>query len=171
MRARHRVRLAVNLFNGSTLAGLAAAKAGRARLARHPDGLIVGTGYRLPVPSAPAFTLGNVIITHRADLAPDTPLLRHEARHSTQYAWCGGVLMLPLYFTAAGVSWLASGDFGAWNVFERDAGLADGNYTARPLRPVLGRQRSGSRDQRPGPFEQAVSLAPVPVRDEPDVPD
>jgi len=176
VRARHRVRLAVNLFNGSTLAGLAAAKAGRARLARHPDGLIVGTGYRLPVPSAPAFTLGNVIITHRADLAPDTPLLRHEARHSTQYAWCGGVLMLPLYFTAAGVSWLASGDFGAWNVFERGAGLADGNYTARSLRPVLQatalrRQRSGSRDQRPGPFEQAVNLAPVPVRDEPDVPD
>ncbi len=30
--------------------------------------------------------------------------------------------MLPLYFTAAGVSWLMSGDFGAWNVFERGAG-------------------------------------------------
>jgi hypothetical protein len=142
VRARYRVRLAVNLLNGSTLAGLAAAKAGRARLKRSPDGLIVGTGYRLPVPSAPAFTLGNVIITHRTDLEHGTPLLRHEARHSTQYAWCGGVLMLPLYFTAAGVSWLMSADFGAWNLFERGAGLADGNYTARPLRPVLRLQRS-----------------------------
>jgi hypothetical protein len=150
VRARHRVRLAVNLFNGSTLAGLAAAKVGRARLARHSDGLIVGTGYRLPVPSAPAFTLGNVIITHRADLAPDTPLLRHEARHSTQYAWCGGVLMLPLYFTAAGVSWLASGDFGAWNVFERGAGLADGNYTARSLRLALRLPRSAPWPLRAG---------------------
>ena len=137
MRSRHRVRLAVNLLNGSTLAGLGAAKAGGARLARAPGGLHVGTGYRLPVPSAPAFTLGNVIITRRAVLEPDTPLLRHEARHSTQYAWCGGLLMLPLYFTAAGVSWLLSGDFGAWNVFERGAGLADGNYAARPLRPAL----------------------------------
>ena len=137
MRPRYRVRLAVNLLNGSTLAGLGAAKAGGARLARLPDGLLVGTDYRLPVPSAPAFTLGNVVITHRAALEPGTPLLRHEARHSTQYAWCGGLLMLPLYFTAAGVSWLASGDFGAWNVFERGAGLADGNYTARPLRPAL----------------------------------
>jgi hypothetical protein len=137
VRPRYRVRLAVNLLNGSTLAGLGAAKAGGARLARVPDGLLVGTGYRLPVPSAPAFTLGNVVITHRAALEPGTPLLRHEARHSTQYAWCAGLLMLPLYFTAAGVSWLVSGDFGAWNVFERGAGLADGNYTARPLRPAL----------------------------------
>ncbi|HEY1668904.1 MAG TPA: hypothetical protein VGG54_24690 [Trebonia sp.] len=136
MRPGYRVRLVANLLNGSTLAGLGAAKAGGARLARLPDGLLVGTDYRLPVPSAPAFTLGNVIVTHRAVLEPDTPLLRHEARHSTQYAWCG-LLMLPLYFTAAGLSWLVSGDFGAWNVFERGAGLADGNYTARPLRPAL----------------------------------
>jgi len=159
VRPRHRVRLAVNLFNGSTLAGLVVARAGGARLDRLPDGLTVGADYRLPVPSAPAFTLGNVIITHRAALEPQTPLLRHEARHSTQYAWCGGVLMLPLYFTAAGVSWLLSGDFGAWNVFERGAGLADGNYTARPLRPALRRQRSalsalragGPTDPGPGP--------------------
>jgi hypothetical protein len=150
MRPRHRVRLAVNLLNGSTLAGLAAATAGRARLASYPDGLIVGTSYRLPVPSAPAFTLGNVIITHREVLEPDTPLLRHEARHSTQYAWCGGVLMLPLYFTAAGVSWLVSGDFGAWNVFERGAGLADGNYTARPHRLALRFQRSAPAPLRAG---------------------
>jgi hypothetical protein len=147
---RHRVRLAVNLLNGSTLAGLLVARAGGARLARLPDGLLAGAGYRLPVPSAQAFTLGNVIITHRTALEPETPLLRHEARHSTQYAWCGGVLMLPLYFTAAGVSWLVSGDFGAWNVFERGAGLADGNYTARPLRPALRLQRSALSALRAG---------------------
>ena len=144
MRPRHRVRLAVNLLNGSTLAGLAAARAGGARIARYPDGLLVGTGYRLPVPSAPAFTLGNVIITHHTGMELGSPLLRHEARHSTQYAWCGGVLMLPLYFTAAGASWLLSGDFGAWNVFERGAGLADGNYAARTLRPQLRRRPAGA---------------------------
>ncbi len=150
MRPQHRVRLAVNLLNGSTLAGLGVSRVGGARLARLPDGLLVGTGYRLPVPSAPAFTLGNVIITHRATLDPDTPLVRHEARHSTQYAWCGGLLMLPLYFTAAGVSWLMSGDFGAWNVFERGAGLADGNYAARPLRPALSPRRSSTAPLRAG---------------------
>jgi hypothetical protein len=138
VRPRHRARLAVNLVNGSTLAGLAAAWAGRARVARARDGMLVATGYRLPVPPAPAFTLGNVILTRRPALDDGTALLRHEARHTTQYAWCGGLVMLPLYFTAAGVSWLLSGDFGAWNVFERGAGLADGGYNAaRPLRPVL----------------------------------
>ena len=137
MRPRHRVRLAVNLLNGSTLAGLAVSLAGHARLARFPDGLLVGTGYRLPVPPAPAFTLGNVILTRNDVLGRDTVLLCHEARHVTQYAWCGGLLMLPLYFAAAGVSWLLSGDFGAWNIFERGAGLADGGYAARPLRPRL----------------------------------
>jgi hypothetical protein len=52
--------------------------------------------------------------------------------------------MLPLYFTAAGASWLLSGDFGAWNVFERGAGLADGNYAARTLRPQLRRRPAGA---------------------------
>jgi hypothetical protein len=134
VRARHRLRLALNLVNGSTLCGLAVARLGRARLAGCPGGLLAGTGYRLPVPSAPAFTLGNVIITRRHSIDPEGNLFRHEARHATQYAWCGGVLMLPSYFAAAGVSWLLSGDVGAWNPFERLAGLADGGYRDRPLR-------------------------------------
>jgi hypothetical protein len=145
VRPRHRVRLAVNLLNGSTLAGLAVSLAGRARLARFSDGLLVGTRYRLPVPPAPAFTLGNVILTRHDVLGRDTVLLRHEARHATQYAWCGGLLMLPLYFAAAGVSWLVSGDAGAWNIFERLAGLSDGGYADRHLRPLLSRPLSRRR--------------------------
>ena len=50
MRGTHRVRLAVNLVNGSTLAGVLVAAAGRARLTRAGDGLLVALGYRLPVP-------------------------------------------------------------------------------------------------------------------------
>lgn len=162
MRLRHWVRLAVNLLNGSTLAGLVVARAGGAHLASFPDGLLVATGYhRVPVPPAPAFTLGNVIITRRAALEFDTSLCRHEARHSTQYAWCGGLLMLPLYFAAAGVSWLLSADVGAWNVFERQAGLADGNYADRPLR-LLGKRRAR---------EHPVHLAAVPGADKLDMPD
>ena len=136
---RHRVRQAVNLLNASTLSGLAVARLGGALLARCPDGLLAGTGYQLPVPAAPAFTLGNVIITRRPSLDSGSALFRHEARHATQYAWCGGLLMLPLYFAAAGASWLLSGDFGAWNPFERAAGLADGGYTPRPIRSPTSR--------------------------------
>jgi hypothetical protein len=137
MHAGLRARQLVNLANGSTLAGLGVAVLGRARVARSGDGLFIGTGYRLPVPPAPAFCLGNVIVTRLDGLDPGSALFRHEARHATQYAWCGGVLMVPLYLAATAVSWALTGDFGARNVFERRAGLADGGYTDRPLRPGL----------------------------------
>jgi len=141
MRAAYRVRLVANLVNGSTLAGVVVATAGRARLARGHDGLLIGERYRLPVPPAPAFTLGNVIMTRieRDALLGQEALLAHEARHATQFACCAGLVMLPLYFTAAGVSWLLTGDFGSRNVFERRAGLADGGYADRSLRPALAR--------------------------------
>jgi hypothetical protein len=142
-RAWPRLREAVNLVNGSTLAGLGVAVAGRARLARGPDRLFIGTGYRLPVPPAPAFCLGNVILTRGDGIDSGSPLFAHEARHATQFACCGGVAMVPMYLAAAGVSWVLTGDFGARNVFERRAGLADGGYTDRPLRPVFRRAVSG----------------------------
>jgi hypothetical protein len=139
MCARLRIRQAVNLANGSTLAGLGVAALGGAAVTRSVDGLFTGTGYRLPVPPAPAFCLGNVLVTRGEAIDPASRLFRHEARHATQFAWCGGVFMLPLYLAAAGVSWALTGDFGARNVFERQAGLADGGYTGKPLRPVLRR--------------------------------
>ena len=149
MRGAYRARQALNLLNGSTLAGLLVAAAGGARLLPARDGLVVAVGYRLPVPPAPAFCLGNVIVTRldaRGAGGAGT-LLAHEARHATQVAYCGGVTMLPLYVLAAGTSWLLTGDFGSQNVFERRAGLAEGGYVERPLRPALtrlaGRRRSG----------------------------
>jgi len=139
MRPGLRIRQAVNLANGSTLAGLGVAALGGAAVARSEDGLFTGTGYRLPVPPAPAFCLGNVIVTRGGRLDPGSRLFRHEARHATQFAWCGGVVMVPLYLAAAGASWVLTGDFGARNVFERRAGLADGGYADKPLRPAIRR--------------------------------
>jgi hypothetical protein len=150
--ARHRLRQVVNLVNGSTIAGVGVALAGGAfagsgALISGPDGLLTATGYRLAVPAAPAFTVGNVIIVNGRRAAPvPAAVFAHEARHATQYAWCGGLLMLPLYFAAAGVSWALCGDFAAWNVFERQAGLADGGYDGRPVRTGLvpaGRAHAG----------------------------
>jgi hypothetical protein len=146
--ARYLARLVVNLLNGSTPAGVCVAVTGRSRLAPGGDGLLVGTGYRLPLPAAPAFCLGNVILTRRDSLAADSALFRHEARHATQYACCGGLLMVPLYFLAAGWSWLRTGDFGSRNVFERRAGLADGGYANHPPRSLarsVRRSRAGTR--------------------------
>jgi hypothetical protein len=147
VRGAYRARLVVNLLNGSTLAGLLVAGAGRARLTPAGDGLVVARGYRLPVPPAPAFCLGNVIVT-RLDaegVRGAGVLLGHEARHATQFACCGGVVMLPLYFLAAGVSWVLTGDFGSRNIFERRAGLAEGGYAERPLRPALSHLAARSR--------------------------
>jgi hypothetical protein len=134
-----RIRRAANLVNGSTLAGLGVAVLGRATISRSVDGLLTGTGYRLAVPPAPAFCLGNVIVTRREAIDPGSAVFRHEARHATQYAWCGGVVMIPLYLAAAAASWALTGDFGSRNVFERLAGLADGGYQDTPLRPPLRR--------------------------------
>jgi hypothetical protein len=141
MRPGYRLRLAANVVNGSTLTGIVVAGIGRARLHPAGDGLLVGSGYRLPVPPAAAFCLGNVLVTrldHDA-FTGRTRLFAHEARHATQYACCAGLAMLPLYGMAAAVSWALTGDFGSRNVFERRAGLADGGYTDKDLRPFLRR--------------------------------
>lgn len=136
----HGVRAALNLINGSTVAGVIVARLGGARVRRGPHRLLIATGYRLPVPPAPAFTLGNVIVSHSEVMSPS--LFAHEARHATQYAWCAGVLMVPLYLVAAGASWALCGDFGAWNVYERRAGLTDGGYPSRPPRWARGVRRA-----------------------------
>jgi hypothetical protein len=141
VQARHRVRQVVNWVNLSTMLGLITGLLGRARFEQRADGLIIARGYRLPVPPAPAFTMGNVIILRIDDerLARRPGLLEHEARHATQYAWCLGPVMIVLYLLAAAWSWMVTGDPASRNVFEQHAGLADGGYRERPLRPFLRR--------------------------------
>jgi len=140
VRASLRLRQVINVINLSTLLGLLVAAIGRARVQSGPDGLLLARGYRLRVPDAPAFTIGNVVLLRLTDeqLARRPLLLKHEGRHSTQYAICIGPVMLPLYFLAAGWSWLRCRDFAWHNAFERLAGLADGGYV--DPRPA-GRQR------------------------------
>ena len=122
------------------------------------NGLLLGDRYRLPVPP------GACVLPGERHPHPDgrrrLQLERgrcsaHEARHATQYACCGGLVMLPLYCRRGGRSWVLTGDFGARNVFERRAGLADGGYTDRPLRPAVARWArspavTGTRERRAG---------------------
>lgn len=136
-----RVKQVVNLVNGSTLLGLGVATAGRARLARGPRGLILATSHRWSLPHAAAFTVGNVVVTrHDAGWLAQRPrLLRHEERHSWQYALTLGLPMIPLYGVAAAWSWARGGDLATHNVFETAAGLEDGGY------PVLSRRQRRPR--------------------------
>jgi len=131
-----RVKRGVNLANGSTLLGLAVARAGGCRRSSGPRGLVVATDYRVGFPKAAAFTVGNVVISrHALGWLDEHPrMLLHEERHSWQYVACLGLPMLPLYVAAVGYSYLRGGDACVHNVFERLAGLEDGGY------PLLSRR-------------------------------
>ena len=135
-----RIRTVINWVNLSTLLGMLVARLGGATRHRRGRGTYVCPGYRYRFPAAGAFTVGSVIISrHDLDWLVDRPvLLRHEDRHSTQYAFLLGPVMLPLYFASVGVSYLLAGDHSSYNPFERLAGLADGGYpkpTTRWTRP------------------------------------
>ncbi|MDN3483466.1 hypothetical protein QMA10_16265 [Arthrobacter sp. APC 3897] len=127
------LRQLLNIMNLTTPAGLFLARAGRCTVKPAPDGLLLAGGWTWPLPRAAAFTVGNVILYRsraaRFLMDPEGPgpLLRHEARHASQYAVLGPAF-LPLYFAAAGLSVLRTGNPASGNIFERLAGLADGGY-------------------------------------------
>jgi hypothetical protein len=157
MRAAHRVRAVANWVNLSTPAGMLLARVAASPPRRARNGLLVSHGYHVPVPPAPAFTLGNVVLLRApAPRGADpigsigVPLLEHEERHATQYALCGGVVMPILYMAAAGWSWLRTGDFASRNVFERRAGLAEGGYVERSARSPV-QSLAALRGVVPGP--------------------
>lgn len=135
------MRSAFNWLNGSTLLGLGVARLSGCELHQGTQGLIFAHHYPLALPKASAFTVGNVVLFRAGPeaIAERPALIAHEARHCTQYALCLGAPFLPLYFLAAGVSCLLTGDPASRNPFERAAGLTDGGYTERPIRPALRR--------------------------------
>ena len=146
---RPRLRRLLNLVTLATPVGLLVARLGGARVVRRThDGLILAASYRLPVPPAAAFTVGDVVVVRRAELLDRPRLMAHEARHAEQYARTGGLLMIPLYLLAAAWSWLRTGDWASRNVFEVRAGLADGGYRDRELRGWRAR-RTGSPQPSP----------------------
>jgi len=141
----------VNAVLGGTLLGLAAAKAGSARLSPGPDRLVLATEYRRGLPRAMAFTVGNVVVTRldREALLARPALLAHEARHAGQWACWLGLPFLPAYAVASAWSWVRTGDPWSRNAFERRAGLASGGYQEARPRPILRRRR---RRARTGPW-------------------
>ncbi|MFF0774044.1 hypothetical protein ACFYUK_34500 [Nonomuraea wenchangensis] len=132
MERRYRVRRAANYVNLATPFGLLISVIGGATRRPGPDGLILAFGYRYRFPVAGAFTVGNVVLTRRDSL--DERLILHEGRHATQWAWCVGLPMLPLYLLAMLASVVVCGHQATYNVFERLADLEDGGYPRVPPR-------------------------------------
>ena len=134
-----KVRLVGNMVNLTTPFGLLVARIGGARIRRGPRGLFLGEGYRLKFPVASAFTIGNVVTTGSTwpELLRGNPrLFDHEERHTWQYLWCIGLPYYPAYVICLVWSMLRTGDRAARNFFERAAGLVDGGYPDRPVRPI-----------------------------------
>ncbi len=131
-----KVRTVVNWLNFSTALGLLIAKVGGAKIHRRGRGTWIAADYRFRFPVASAFAVGSVIVSqHSVDYLQARPvLMQHEDRHCTQYAFCIGPLMLPLYLISAGVSWVLCGDHASYNPFERLANLSDGGYRQAHLR-------------------------------------
>ena len=146
MSPAHRVRAIGNAANLSSLLGLAVAGVGRARVRRGPDAMLLAEEYRLPMPRAGAFTIGNVVLVPHGTMAdlelrhPGT--MAHEAAHAWQYFAFLGLPFLPLYALASAWSWLRTGDPASRNPFERGAGLVRGGYSERPV-TNLGFKRIG----------------------------
>ncbi|MEW9873769.1 hypothetical protein [Arthrobacter sp. HS15c] len=137
--AGQRARQLANLANGTTLLGLALARAAGTAVSNGPRGLVIAGGYRWRLPYAGAFTVGNVVLSRgpAALLTSNTALLGHEEKHSSQYACCLGLPFLPLYFLAAAWSQLRTGNPASANFFERLAGLEAGGYVdTRTPRPA-----------------------------------
>ena len=133
------VRLVGNFVNLTTPVGLLVAVIGRARIRRGPRGMFLGEGYRLKFPVAGAFTIGNVITTSSTwpELLRRNPrLFEHEERHTWQYLWLVGLPYYPAYGVCLVWSMLRTGDRAARNFFERQAGLAEGGYPDKPVRPI-----------------------------------
>ncbi|MDM7990304.1 DUF4157 domain-containing protein [Arthrobacter sp. zg-Y877] len=140
----------INLLNLSTPAGMVLARLTGCATRTGPQKITLAEGYPLSLPRAAAFTVGNVVFyrssTARRLHAPDSRLLRHEMRHSTQYALLGP-FFLPLYAAASTLSRVVAGDPASANPFERLAGLHDGGY--RPRRRRHPRATHPGRSRRP----------------------
>lgn len=152
------IREAANWLNLSTLSGLGLAAASRCRVVRGKRGILLARNYPLDYPKAGAFTVGNVVFLRARLSGPEISpgLLAHEETHATQYALFLGLPFLPLYFAAAGYSWLRTSDPASMNPFERAAGLQAGGYRELPRRPLMPVLLAGSR------------LIPRPVSSEPE---
>lgn len=154
-----KLRGIANWVNLSTPFGLGVARLGGATVERGPRDLRLAGGYRFGFPTAPAFTVGSVVITRRSVdwLSGHERLLAHEERHSWQYVACGGLPLIPLYLLATAYSQAAFGDRGAGNLFERLAGLEDGGYRVLSQGEARATRRD-HRDRRRAVFSRVVRL-------------
>jgi len=131
-------RQRLNRFNLSTPLGLLIAKIFGGKTIQLENGLYMNYGRKGKYQKAEVITVGDVLLVtfnkdcphcQQKDLYKLSPkLLRHELKHSEQYAKFGGIIFLALYLFASIKSYIQYKNIWQGNIYEIQAGLEDGGY-------------------------------------------
>ena len=131
-------RQRLNRLNLSTPLGLLIAKIIGGTTIQLENGLYMNYGRKGKYKKAEVITVGDVLLVtfnkdclhcQQKDLYDLSPnLLRHELKHSEQFAKFAGIIFLALYLFASIKSYIQYKNFWQGNIFEIQAGLVDGNY-------------------------------------------
>lgn len=131
---RHRL----NRLNLSTPLGLLIAKIIGGTTIHYKNKIYINYGRKGKYIKANAITIGDVILAKKAkgcklcesgnphDLS--NAILRHELKHSEQFAKFGGIIFLALYLFASIKSYIIYKNVWQGNIYEIQAGLEDGGY-------------------------------------------
>jgi hypothetical protein len=130
-------RRILNKINLSTYLGLLIAKIFGGQTVKLDNGLYMNYGRKGKYQKADVVTVGDVFLVkfdkdcihcqQRNLYILSDNLLRHETKHSEQYAILG-LFFIPLYILASIKSYIIYRNFWQGNIFEIRAGLEDGNY-------------------------------------------
>ena len=128
----------LNNINLSTFLGLLISKIIGGTTIQLDNKLYMNYGRKGKYKKAEVITIGDVLLVKfdkncihckQKDLYKLSPnLLRHELKHSEQFAKFGGIVFLALYLLASIKSFIIYRNHWQGNIYEIQAGLEDGNY-------------------------------------------
>jgi RHS repeat-associated protein len=119
-------RFARNMATGATGVGMVYAAVRGARCGFNRQELMFACTGARRFNTRGGTTIGGVFVTHQATVSPQ--LMRHEGKHADQWAALGWAM--PGMYVQQEISRRISGGSEGCNIFERAAGLKDGNYGA-----------------------------------------
>ena len=128
----------INKLNLSTFLGLFLAKIFGGTTIQKENGIYLNYGRTGKYQKATIIAIGDVLLvkrdTHCKMCQQGNPydlsdsLLRHELKHSEQYAKFGGIFFILLYSIACLKSYIIYRNMWEGNIFEIQANLQDGGY-------------------------------------------
>jgi hypothetical protein len=128
----------LNNFNLSTFLGLLITKIIGGTTIQLDNHIYINYGRKGKYNKAWAITIGDVVLAKKEKNCEQCKLghayylpnriLRHELKHSEQFAKFGGVIFLALYLFASIKSFIIYKNVWQGNIYEIQAGLEDGGY-------------------------------------------